>query len=131
MTLKAFLAGVGSATPLWVALTLKTCLPRSEMRTLAARSTRKSPTVEDLLDELLPLASAEQVECHHNATLLTDGTVLVSGGDVGGFPTATAQLFTEPPTVVLDPPGGLLASDAANLVVSEETVGPVDDEADD
>src|SRR5204863_2075944 len=28
MTLKAFLAGVGSATPLWVALTLKTCLPR-------------------------------------------------------------------------------------------------------
>jgi 16S rRNA processing protein RimM len=25
--------------------------------------------------------------------------------------------------VVLDPPGGLLASDAENLVVSEETVG--------
>ena len=28
--------------------------------------------------------------------------------------------------VVLDPPGGLLASDAANLVVSEETVGDDD-----
>ncbi|MGV8967596.1 MAG: ribosome maturation factor RimM [Cellulomonas sp.] len=26
--------------------------------------------------------------------------------------------------VVLDPPGGLLASDAANLVISDETVGP-------
>jgi 16S rRNA processing protein RimM len=34
--------------------------------------------------------------------------------------------------VVLDPPGGLLASDAANLVVSEETVGgPADDGSDD
>lgn len=29
--------------------------------------------------------------------------------------------------VVLDPPGGLLASDAANLVVSDETRGPVED----
>ncbi|MBC7550276.1 MAG: ribosome maturation factor RimM [Cellulomonas sp.] len=27
--------------------------------------------------------------------------------------------------VVLDPPGGLLASDAANLVISDETVGPL------
>jgi 16S rRNA processing protein RimM len=35
--------------------------------------------------------------------------------------------------VVLDPPGGLLASDAENLVVSEETVGDAstDDRADD
>ncbi|GEA84740.1 MAG: ribosome maturation factor RimM [Cellulomonas sp.] len=36
--------------------------------------------------------------------------------------------------VVLDPPGGLLASDAANLVVSDETSGPAgesDDRADD
>ena len=32
--------------------------------------------------------------------------------------------------VVLDPPGGLLASDAANLVVSDETVGTAADEAD-
>ena len=30
--------------------------------------------------------------------------------------------------VVLDPPGGLLASDAENLVVSEETVGRAADE---
>jgi 16S rRNA processing protein RimM len=30
--------------------------------------------------------------------------------------------------VVLDPPGGLLASDAANLVVSEETTGAGDDD---
>ncbi|ROS28086.1 ribosome maturation factor RimM [Cellulomonas sp. PhB150] len=29
--------------------------------------------------------------------------------------------------VVLDPPGGLLASDAANLVVSDETRGPAED----
>jgi len=34
--------------------------------------------------------------------------------------------------VVLDPPGGLLASDAANLVISDETTGrPADDAADD
>ena len=36
--------------------------------------------------------------------------------------------------LVLDPPGGLLASDAANLVVSDETSGPAggsDDRADD
>lgn len=30
--------------------------------------------------------------------------------------------------VVLDPPGGLLASDAANLVVSDETTGPQDED---
>jgi len=29
--------------------------------------------------------------------------------------------------VVLDPPGGLLAADAANLVVSDETVGDADE----
>jgi 16S rRNA processing protein RimM len=29
---------------------------------------------------------------------------------------------------VLDPPGGLLASDAVNLVVSEETTGAGDDD---
>ncbi|WP_315097522.1 ribosome maturation factor RimM [uncultured Cellulomonas sp.] len=47
-------------------------------------------------------------------TLIPFVTVMVPVVDVAGG------------RVVLDPPGGLLASDAANLVVSEETVSPRD-----